>query len=98
MTRFAGLSLVLAYDPAAGVLTLDRTDAGETAFHPAFASVESAPVLLEDGVLTLRIVVDHCSVEVFAQGGKVVLTDLIFPLTWGVSLCRPHPATPRGNF
>ncbi|ALV41255.1 glycosyl hydrolase family 32 [Pseudarthrobacter sulfonivorans] len=73
-----GGAAILAYDPAAGVLTLDRTDAGETAFHPAFASVESAPVLLEDGVLTLRIVVDHCSVEVFAQGGKVVLTDLIF--------------------
>lgn len=34
---------------------------------------------LEDGVLTLHIVVDHCSMEVFAQGGKVVLTDLIFP-------------------
>ena len=33
----------------------------------------------DDGVLTLRIVVDHCSVEVFAQGGKAVLTDLIFP-------------------
>ncbi|WP_309233219.1 GH32 C-terminal domain-containing protein [Pseudarthrobacter sp. AB1] len=41
--------------------------------------MESAPVPLEDGVLRLRIVVDHCSVEVFAQGGKVVLTDLVFP-------------------
>lgn len=75
-----GGGAVLAYDPAAGVLSLDRTNAGNAAFHPAFASVESAPVPLEDGVLTLRIVVDHCSVEVFAQGGKVVLTDLVFPL------------------
>ena len=32
-------------------------------------------------MLKLLIVVDHCSVEVFAQGGKVVLTDLIFPET-----------------
>ncbi len=34
---------------------------------------------LENGVLDLLIVTDRCSVEVFAQGGKVVLTDLIFP-------------------
>lgn len=74
-----GGAAVLAYDPAVGVLSLDRTAVGDTAFHPAFASVESAPVPLEDGVLTLRIVVDHCSVEVFAQGGKAVLTDLVFP-------------------
>ncbi|MDR7158239.1 glycoside hydrolase family 32 protein [Arthrobacter sp. BE255] len=74
-----GGAAVLAYDPAAGVLSLDRTAVGDTAFHPAFASVESVPVPLEDGVLTVRVVVDQCSVEVFAQGGKVVLTDLIFP-------------------
>ena len=29
--------------------------------------------------LPLRIVVDHCSVEVSAQGGKAVLSDLVFP-------------------
>jgi fructan beta-fructosidase len=74
-----GAAAVLAYDPAAGLLSLDRRNAGDTGFHPSFPSAESCPVDLEDGVLTLRIVVDHCSVEVFAQGGKAVLTDLVFP-------------------
>lgn len=74
-----GAAAVLAYDPTAGLLSLDRRDAGDTGFHPSFPSAESAPVALDGGVLTLRIVVDHCSVEVFAQGGKVVLTDLVFP-------------------
>jgi levanase/levanbiose-producing levanase len=41
--------------------------------------VESVPLVLEDGALKLHIVVDHCSVEVFAQDGKVALTDLVFP-------------------
>ncbi|MFC7850738.1 GH32 C-terminal domain-containing protein [Arthrobacter sp. NPDC057388] len=41
--------------------------------------MESAPPILEDGALKLHIVVDHCSVEVFTQSGKVVLTDLVFP-------------------
>ncbi|BCW61693.1 glycoside hydrolase family 32 protein [Arthrobacter sp. StoSoilB22] len=70
---------VLSYAPGSGRLTLDRTQSGDTTFHGKFASAESAPVPLEDGVLMLLIVVDQCSVEVFAQGGKVALTDLVFP-------------------
>ncbi|MDQ0029370.1 glycoside hydrolase family 32 protein [Arthrobacter bambusae] len=71
----------LSYDAASAQLILDRRNSGNTSFHGKFASVETAPVDLEDGVLKLLIVVDHCSVEAFVQGGKVVLTDLIFPET-----------------
>jgi len=35
--------------------------------------------LRADAVPDLRIVVDTCSVEVFADGGRVVLTDQVFP-------------------
>ncbi|MDQ0922394.1 fructan beta-fructosidase [Pseudarthrobacter sp. W1I19] len=70
---------VLGYNAASGQLVLDRRQSGNTGFHEKFSSVESAPLVLEDGVLKVQIVVDHCSVEVFAQGGKVVLTDLVFP-------------------
>ncbi|MGW9413944.1 glycoside hydrolase family 32 protein [Arthrobacter cupressi] len=75
---------VLSYEPDgpdtdSGTLILDRRQSGNTGFHGKFASAESAPLVLEDGVLKLLLVVDHCSVEVFAQGGRVVLTDLVFP-------------------
>ncbi|WP_163161153.1 glycoside hydrolase family 32 protein [Arthrobacter sp. Alg241-R88] len=70
---------VLSYNTASAQLILDRRRSGNTGFHRKFPSVESAPLVLEDGLLKLQIVVDHCSVEVFAQGGAVVLTDLIFP-------------------
>ena len=70
---------VLSYNAANAELVLDRRGSGNTAFHEKFSSAESAPLVLDDGVLKLQIVVDHCSVEVFAQGGAVVLTDLIFP-------------------
>ena len=72
---------VLSYNAATAELVLDRRRSGNTGFHEKFPSVESAPLVLEDGVLKLQIVVDHCSVEVFAQDGKVVLTDLVFPDT-----------------
>jgi levanase/levanbiose-producing levanase len=70
---------VLSYNAATAELVLDRRSSGDTGFHEKFASVESAPLVLEDGALKLQIIIDHCSVEVFAQDGKVVLTDLVFP-------------------
>ncbi|MFF1831236.1 glycoside hydrolase family 32 protein [Paenarthrobacter sp. NPDC058040] len=70
---------LLRYHTANSRLTLDRTRSGNTGFHPKFPSVESAPVDLVDGALHLLIIADQCSVEVFAQDGRVVLTDLVYP-------------------
>ncbi|HEY3573170.1 MAG TPA: glycoside hydrolase family 32 protein [Arthrobacter sp.] len=74
-------STILSYNTASAQLTLDRRQSGNTRFNEKFSSAESAPLVLEDGVLKLLIVVDHCSVEVFAQDGRTVMTDLIFPET-----------------
>jgi levanase/levanbiose-producing levanase len=71
---------VLSFDAVTSQLTLDRRNSGNTSFHEKFASAESAPVKLDDGVLRLRVIVDQ-SVEAFAQGGSVVLSDLVFPLS-----------------
>jgi levanase/levanbiose-producing levanase len=76
---------VLSFDAGTSRLTLDRRNSGDTAFHGKFASAESAPVTLDGGVLRLRVIVDQCSVEVFAQGGRVVLSDLVFPLSGNLS-------------
>ena len=65
--------------PGSGELVVDRTRSGEVSFHEAFPSASTAPLQADDGSYSLRIFVDHCSVEVFAQGGLVTLTELIFP-------------------
>jgi levanase/fructan beta-fructosidase len=70
---------LLSYDAAAGELRLDRTASGDTGFHADFPSVQTAAVRLKDGLLRLRVYVDSCSVEVFAQDGLVCITDQIFP-------------------
>ena len=69
----------ITYDTTTGMLSIDRTRSGDVSFNAAFASVQSAPVALEDGALKLEIYLDRSSIEVFAQGGKVALTDLVFP-------------------
>lgn len=71
--------VVLAYDCATGELSLDRTESGNVGFDATFPSVERVSVPLEDGRLRLRVFLDRCSVEVFAQDGLATITDLVFP-------------------
>ncbi|WP_427017435.1 glycoside hydrolase family 32 protein [Pseudarthrobacter sp. P1] len=71
----------IGIQPAQGRIFVDRRDSGLTDFHESFASIDSAPLLAIDGSYQLSVYVDHCSVEVFAQGGLVTVTELIFPST-----------------
>ncbi|MWV45675.1 glycoside hydrolase family 32 protein [Paenibacillus sp. HJL G12] len=75
----AGQETVIGYNGDTEAVYVDRTRSGVTDFHPEFPCIHSA--VLEDGEegLELRIFVDRSSVEVFAGGGRVVLTDLIYP-------------------
>lgn len=65
--------------PTEGALVVDRRHSGQTSFHEAFASIDTAPIRAIDGDYKLTIFVDRCSVEVFAQDGQVTMTELIFP-------------------
>ena len=56
------------------------------AFHESFPSVERVAVSLEDGRLRLRVFLDRCSVEVFAQDGLATITDLVFPANSGTAV------------
>ncbi len=73
-------STVLRYDAATERLSLDRTRSGRSNFHSGFAAVHSAPLALQKGGrLKLRVLLDTSSIEVFANDGEVVFTDLILP-------------------
>jgi sucrose-6-phosphate hydrolase SacC (GH32 family) len=72
----------IAIRPSESQLIMDRTTSGNTDFHEAFASTDTAPLKpASDGSYTLTLFIDHCSVEVFAQNGQVTMTGLIFPGT-----------------
>lgn len=69
----------IRYDAVQGRLAVDRTRSGNVDFSPSFASVQEAPVALQNGRLKLTVYVDRSSVEVFAQGGRQTITDQVFP-------------------
>jgi fructan beta-fructosidase len=74
--------------PALGQISIDRNASGRVDFHSTFPSIDRAPIVATGGKYILTVVVDHCSVEVFAQDGEVSLAELIFPLeeSTGVSV------------
>ncbi len=70
----------IGYDASSGRLFVDRRDSGNTGFHPAFASLDDAPVALdEDGSIAFTVYVDRSSVEVFTADGRTTITDQVFP-------------------
>ncbi|WP_323991675.1 glycoside hydrolase family 32 protein [Nguyenibacter sp. L1] len=70
---------VISYDFAKGNLTLDRGHSGNVGFSPKFSLVHIAHLAAPGGVVSLHLVVDRSSVELFANGGVLRMTDLIFP-------------------
>lgn len=62
-----------------GRLTLDRTRSGTVDLHPDFAAAYPAALPAADGRVTVRVLVDRCSAEVFGGVGEVTLSGQVFP-------------------
>lgn len=70
---------VIVYDAADEELRFDRTNAGGF-FDDGFYGTTSAPMeLLDNGTIKLRVLVDRCSVEIFANEGRQTMTNLVYP-------------------
>ncbi|WP_247233449.1 glycoside hydrolase family 32 protein [Telluribacter sp. SYSU D00476] len=74
-----GEHLDLGYSVANKELYIDRTQSGKLDFKNTFAGVHKAPLIIQDSKLKLHLLLDVASVEVFANGGKAVMTGIFFP-------------------
>lgn len=72
-----GEQVVLTYDEQAETIAMDRRKSGETVFSEEFPVVTTTPTYGQ--VKMLRIFVDRSSIEVFDAGGKVAMTNIVFP-------------------
>ena len=75
----AGEETVFGYNAQTQEIFLDRRRSGDITFSDIFAAVHRVALVPEEGKIRLHIFVDSCSVEVFANDGKIVISDLIFP-------------------
>jgi fructan beta-fructosidase len=77
---------------------IDRTRSGDSDFSPDFSGRVSAPLKHSTAnSIRLEVVVDRNSVEVFAEDGQTVLTDLIYPQAASTGFSFYATPTPPGS-
>ncbi|MDR6905720.1 levanbiose-producing levanase [Agromyces sp. 3263] len=74
-----GSFAAVGVDFATGTAFVARdADAAAAAMPDAYRAVRTTPAPLRDGVVTLDLVVDASSVEVFVNGGESTMSSLVF--------------------
>jgi len=74
-------AISLGYDPLENVFFVDRTQSGKQAFSPDFAGRHTAVRHSDQSQIRLHAYLDRASVELFADDGQTVLTEIYFPNT-----------------
>jgi len=79
LSNSAGEKLIVGYHSADKRYYIDRTKSGKTDFNPQFAKIAYSPRLTDAAASNLVLVVDGSSVELFADKGLSVMTEIFFP-------------------
>ncbi len=70
---------MVGYDKESNQYYIDRTMAGKSDFNKEFAEKHFAPRIAKNKQMTLSIIVDESSIQLFADGGLSVMTSVFFP-------------------
>ena len=83
-----GEETLAGYTAAPSEVYVDRTRSGRGEFHASFPGRHSARLNPVAGRVDIRVLIDRSVVEMFAGGGRVAITDRVFPRpeSTGVSL------------
>jgi fructan beta-fructosidase len=97
LTTAPGEQTDITIDPTKQQLTLDRTRSGKSDFYKGFAARHVAPLRIGADGVDVRLLLDASSLELFAQRGETVLTDLLFPTGSArvLSIAEPAATTAR---
>lgn len=69
---------IVTVDGTQGTLGFDRRQLGQTDFSPKFPGVHTAPLRQAGDKVTVRMLIDRSSIEIFANEGESVVSDLFF--------------------
>ena len=71
--------LVIGFDRESNQYFIDRTSSGKVDFNNEFAAKHVAPRISSDTKMTIDIIIDESSVELFADDGLTTMTEVFFP-------------------
>lgn len=73
-----GEALVIGYDKASNNFYTDRTKSGQVGFEKSFAKYVVAPRIAKGNQVSLKVLFDRTSAELFADEGLTVMTNTFF--------------------
>jgi len=74
-----GEYLAIGYNNIAKAFYVDRTNASGEMFSDKFASLHGVPYIINTPEVEWQLLIDVSSVEFFAAGNRIVLTDTFYP-------------------
>lgn len=79
LSNSLGEEVRIGFDKAGNQYFIDRTKSGKTDFNKEFAAKHFAPRFAAGAKLNMTLVIDVSSVELFADDGLTVMTEIFFP-------------------
>ena len=74
-----GEHIRISYDRASSLIIIDRSNTGKMDFSPAFPGLHYIPVKTNLETMEWQVFFDQSSLELFVDGGTIVVTDIFFP-------------------
>ncbi len=81
LSNAQGEEVVIGFDAVANQYFIDRTKSGVTSFEKGFSKKHIAQRFVTTGKMDMTLVIDVASVELFADNGLSVMTEIFFPTT-----------------
>jgi len=79
LTNAEGNQVIVGYDKVGNTYYTDRTRSGNVGFEKSFARKTIAPRIATGTGLSIKLLIDVASAEVFADDGLSVITNIFFP-------------------
>lgn len=79
LSNDAGEQVVIGFDQGQNQYYIDRTKSGKVDFHKEFARRHVSPRIAIGNGIDLTLVIDVSSVELFADDGLSVMSEIFFP-------------------
>lgn len=79
LSNLQGEEVVIGYDKTQNKYFIDRTKSGKVNFYKEFAAKYFAPRFTSNPKIKISLVIDVSSVELFADDGLTVMTEIFFP-------------------
>ena len=79
MANNLGEEVVIGFDKESNQFFIDRSKSGKTDFEKGFGARHTAPRFSTNAKMNISLVIDVASVELFADDGLTVMTDIFFP-------------------